>query len=139
MSKQKFHICSALLFLTVALAFGANLYIAGSVAVAMNVGGASVHDALQLSDRVLRPAGFVRGQTSSVNSLTPDQFTVYTRDSSLGNPTACDVSLVNKRVVFTFVETALPRTGSATAQLCNQLATALKERYNGASVEVQLK
>lgn len=141
MNKYKLQICSVLLLLAAGPAFGADLYIAGSVSVAMNVGGASVHDALQVSDRVLGAVGFVRGHTSSVNTLTPDNITVYTRDSSLGNPTACDVSLVNKRVVFTFVDNVgLPQhSGSATVQLSGQLANTLRQRYNGASVEVQLR
>jgi hypothetical protein len=137
MKKHQICICSALLlFLALGLAFRAD---ARSVAVALNSSGGSVHDVLQVSDRVLGPYGFVRGQNNSVNSLTPDHLTVYTRHISAGNPTACDVFLSNKRVIFSFVETASPHSNNTTVQLCNQLAHALIQRYNPASVEVQLQ
>lgn len=135
MTKRKTCFSIALLFIAAPLAFGAVSY-SGSVSVALNVGGASVPDVLKVSDRVLALSGFTRGQTSSVNSLTPDHLTGYTRAISHGNPIACNVSLSNKRIIFSFLETPIPNSNSATTQLCNQLATALKERYNGASVDI---
>lgn len=133
MNRYKLHVCSALLLLIVGLAFGAD---ARGVTVALPVGGGSVHDVLQVSDRVLAPYGFVRGQRNSVNSLTPDNLTVYTRHGSAGNPTACNVYLSNARVVFSFIETASPHSNSVTVQLCNQLANALMQRYNPASIAI---
>lgn len=118
----------------VGLEFGAN---ARSVSVALPSSGGSVYDVLQVSDRVLGPYGFVRGPTSSVTPNTPDRLVAYTRHISAGNPTACNVSFSNGRVIFSFVENASPLSNSVTVQLCNQLASALIERYNYASVEIQ--
>src|SRR5579871_5688580 len=117
MSRHKLYICSALLFLAVGLVFRAD---ARSVAVALNSSGGSVHDVLIVSDRVLGQYGFVRGQNNSVNSLTPDDLTVYTRHISAGNPTACHVYLTDGRIVFIFVETASPHSNNITVQLSNQ-------------------
>lgn len=135
MSRHNLYMYSALLFLAVSFAFRAD---ARSVAVALNSSGGSVHDVLLVSDRVLGPYGFVRGQNNSVNSLTPDHLTVYTRHISAGNPTACNVFLTDGQIVFSFVETASPQPNSITVPLCNQLANALIQRYNPASV-VQLQ
>ena len=136
MCRHKFLIYSAFLFLALSLAFRAD---ARSVAVALNSSGGSVHDVLLVSDRVLGPYGFVRGESNSVNSLTPDHLTYYARHISAGNPTACDVYLSNGRMIFHFLETASPHSNNTTAQLCNQLAHAMIQRYNPASVEVQLQ
>jgi hypothetical protein len=136
MNKHKIYFSSALLFLAVGLAIRAD---ALSVAVALNSSGGSVHDVLLVSDRVLGPYGFVRGQLSSRDAEMPERITIYTRHNSSGNPTACNVFLSNKRVVFSFVETANPHSNSITVQLSNQLAAALIQRYNPASVEVLLQ
>jgi hypothetical protein len=134
-----------LLLSAAGLAFGADMYPAGSVSVAvapagvplsLNVPGVLV--AIQIAGGVLAPAGFVYG-TGPENANMPDRFAYFTRDNSVGNPTACEVLFRNNRVDFYFFDTGMLHSGSAAAQLRNQLATALRYRFGAASVQVWLK
>lgn len=115
----------------------ADLYREGSVSLVLPPNNsASVLAALQTADTVLLPAGFVRGRISRTG---PALIASYTRDISVGSPTACSVLIRNGRVVFSFVETGMPHPSPAAAQLSQQLANALRAKFGAAAVEVQLK
>jgi hypothetical protein len=137
--------CLILLLNAVALAFGADMYPAGSVSVilppnpaplSLNVPG--VMAALQTAGAVLAPEGFVYG-VGPENSNMQDRITFFIREDSAENPAACDVLLRNDRVVFSFRDPGIPNSSSATVRLCNELAAALRVRFEPAAVEVRLK
>lgn len=147
MNGYKLHICFALVFMAVGLAFGADVYSEGSVSVLLppsladplSVYNSGAQAALQTADAVLAPAGFVGSQVVSPNAYASGQLAVFTRDISFGSPTACNVLAGNDELVFSFVEGGLPDSSSATVQLCDQLADALRARFGADSVEVQLE
>lgn len=127
-----------LLMATIAgITLAADLYREGSVSVALpSNNGESVQAVLQAADTVLLPAGFVRGRISPTG---PALIADYTRDISVGSPSACSVFVRNNRAVFSFVESGIPHPTPAAAQLSQQLADALRARFGAAAVEVQLK
>lgn len=147
MFERKIHLSALLLLMAAGVALGADQYSGGGVSVLLPPSLASplsVHNtgaraALQTASAVLANAGFVGSQTISPNARTSGQLAVFTRDVSFGSPTACDVFVRGNRLVFSFVETGIPNSSSATAQLSNQLANAFRARFGAASVEVQLK
>jgi len=137
MMKYKSTLWILLLVTIVGITLAADLYREGSVSVALpSNDGAGVQAALQAADAVLLPAGFVRGRISPTG---PALIADYTRDISVGSPTACSVLIRNNRVIFSFVESGLPHPSPAAAQLNQQLADALRARFGAAAVEVRLK
>lgn len=119
------------------LALAADLYPEGSVSVVLpSNNSANVQAALHAADSVLLPAGFARGQMSPAGAA---EVADYTRDNSVGSPTACRVYMRNSCVVFSFVESRIPHASSGTVQLSQKLAEALRARFGAAAVEVQLK
>jgi hypothetical protein len=147
MTRYKLHICFALVFMAVGLAFGANAYSGGSVwvllpsslASPLSVNNRGAQAALQTANAVLAPAGFVGSRVIAQNAYASGELAVFSRDVSFGNPTACTVLAGNNGLVFSFVESGLPQSGSATSQLCNQLAGALRARFGAGSVTVRLR
>lgn len=142
--KYKIGVCSVMVLLGVCCAFGAN-YREGSVTVALpsSEAGLSVNDpnvqaALQVADSVLVPAGFTRS-TMGPPSAASGRIGSYTRDVSVGSPTACNVSIRGNGMVFSFIETGIPQVSSATVQLCTALGDALKNRFGAASVEERVR
>lgn len=126
-----------LMVMITGVTLAADLYREGSVSVALtSVNNANVQAALRAADTVLLPAGFVRGQISPTGA---GQVADYTRDISVGSPTACGVFIRNNGVVFSFMESGIPNPTPAAAQLSQQLANALRARFGAAAVEVQLK
>lgn len=147
MNRYKLHICFASVLVAVGLAFGADAYSQGTVSVLLppsmasplSVNNEGAQAALQTANSVLAPAGFVGGQVITPNVHATGQLAVFTRDISVGSPTVCNVVVRNGQVVFSFIETGIPYSSSAKAELCNELAGALRDRFGAASVEVRLK
>jgi hypothetical protein len=143
MNRYKLHICFAWVFTAVALAFGTNAYSQGSVLVLLpptlasplSVFNTGAQAALQTANSVLAPAGFAG--TRMINAYASGELAVFTRNSSFGSPAACNVFAGNNELVFSFVGGGLSQSSSATVQLCNQLAGALRARFGAASVEVR--
>lgn len=137
MTKHKTTLWVLLMVTIVGVTLAAGLYREGSVSVVLpSNNGASVQAALQAAETVLLPAGFVRGRMSPTG---PALIADYTRDISVGSPSACSVFIRNDRVVFSFVESGVPHPSPAAAQLSQSLADALRARFGAAAVEVQLK
>lgn len=143
--KHKIGLCSVMLLLVASCAFGADVYREGSVTVVLPPSGAAISvnnpnvlAALRAADSVLGPAGFTRG-TMGPPSVASGRIGSYTRDVSVGSPTACSVSIGGNALVFSFIEAGIPQVNSATVQLCNALGDALKNRFGAASVVVRLK
>lgn len=119
------------------LALGSDLYPQGGVSVALaSINRANVQAALRVADDVLLPAGFTRGQLSPT---AVGEVADYTRDNSVGSPSGCRVFINNGGLMFSFIESGIPRPSPAANQLSQQLADALRARFGAAAVEVQLK